>query len=201
MKRVDITGQTYGDLYVIDGYGSVCTCRCSCGATVNIRKGNLRSGHTQSCGCRCSEVCGNNFTTHGSTGSRLHNIWRDIKKRCLNKNYKQFYLYGGRGITICPEWLDYANFANWSLSHGYADNLTIERINVNGNYEPNNCTWIPAPLQARNKRTNHFVEHNGKRLTLAEWSKQTGIRQGTISYRLSHGWTAEQALTTPRSRL
>lgn len=197
MKRIDITGQTYGNLYVIDGYSSVCTCKCNCGKIINVRKGNLRSGHSQSCGCLRDKACSNNFTTHGATGSRLHNIWRDIKKRCFNEKYKQFYLYGGRGITICSEWLDYVNFANWSLTHGYADDLTIERINVNGNYEPTNCTWIPSQLQARNKRTNHFVEFDGRRLTIAEWSEQTGISQGTIWYRLSHGWTAEEALTIP----
>ena len=106
-------------------------------------------------------------------------------------------MYGGRGITVCEEWMQYERFRDWALSNGYNDSLTIERINVNGNYEPSNCKWATRLEQANNLRSNHYLTANGVTMTLTEWSKATGLKRPTILTRLKLGWTEEDAVTLP----
>lgn len=130
--------------------------------------------------------------THCESHTRLHNIWCGINKRC-----KSDVRYGGRGIIICEEWKDYENFAKWARENGYTDELTIERIDVNGNYCPSNCTWIPLGKQARNRRTTFWVEYNGKTMSLAQASEEAGLPYKQVFFRIKHGWTPERALSTP----
>lgn len=135
---------------------------------------------------------------HGMSHSRLHNIWSNMKTRCFTKSYYLYELYGGRGITVCEEWKnDFLSFYTWSMSHGYSENLTLDRIDNNGNYSPENCRWTTMKEQASNRRSNHLLTLNGETKTISEWSKVVGIERRTIQRRLKLGWTVEKALTTP----
>ncbi len=121
-----------------------------------------------------------------------------MRNRCSNPRTHEFYLYGGRGIKICEEWSDYKVFHEWAMSHGYEDDLSIERKNNNGNYEPENCEWIPKAKQAGNRQTSVLVKYKGKEKTLAGWSRETGIPYATLWTRIrKQGWSVERALTTP----
>lgn len=138
-----------------------------------------------------------NHLKHGMRNTRIYNIWRSMNQRCSNPNTINYHRYGGRGIKVCDEWKnDFLAFADWALANGYADNLTIDRKDVNGNYEPSNCRWSTTKEQQNNKRSNRIVEWNGASHTLGEWSEITGIRLATIWARLQKGWTPERALTT-----
>lgn len=118
---------------------------------------------------------------HGKCRTRLYKIFSMMKDRCYNPKSSAYPYYGGKGITICREWIDdFMNFYNWAMANGYKENLTIERINVNGNYEPDNCEWIPQKEQMRNRTNSHFVQYNGETMTLTEASKKFHICRGTI---------------------
>ena len=133
---------------------------------------------------------------HGMRHTRLYNIWRSMNQRCYNPNCRNYNRYGGRGIRVCDEWKnDFSVFAEWAFANGYADNLSIDRKEVNGNYEPSNCRWATAKKQANNRRSNRFVECNGVSHTLGDWSEITGIKIATIWARLESGWTPEKALS------
>lgn len=136
---------------------------------------------------------------HGQKNSRLYNIWDTMKQRCFNSNQKDFKNYGGRGIIICEEWLDFTNFYNWAMDNGYKENLTIERTDVNGNYELSNCLWVTTQEQARNTRKNHFITINGEIKTIAEWSEISGIPPKTLRYRIVNNWD-EKDLFSPVNR-
>lgn len=128
-------------------------------------------------------------TTHGLSKSRLHSIWRKMKDRCNNPRASNFYNYGGRGIKICDEWYnDFMVFHSWANNNGYEDDLSIERNDVNGNYEPSNCKWINKSAQSRNKRSTIYAEINGVKKPLIEWAEQFGIPYKTIHSRWYRGW-------------
>lgn len=130
--------------------------------------------------------------------TRLYNIWNMMRTRCRNSHVDYYYAYGGRGISVCPEWDDYLTFKEWALSHGYNDSLSIDRINVNGNYEPDNCRWATQKEQMRNTRKNHLITYNGETKTLVEWSEETGIPYHTLKRRINnYGFSIEDALTLP----
>lgn len=133
--------------------------------------------------------------THGMYGTRLYHIWNGFRGRCLNPNNKDYKNYGGRGITICKEWNKSENFFKWALQNGYKDNLTLDRIDTNKSYSPNNCRWITSNEQQRNKRNNRILEFNGEKHCITEWSEITGINRGTIVSRLRHNWDIEKTLT------
>lgn len=136
---------------------------------------------------------------HGMVGTRIYNIWKDMKKRCYCKTRKDYARYGGRGITVCDEWLhNFQAFYSWAMANGYKDDLTIDRIDVNGNYEPSNCRWITKYQQASNTRRNHLITYKGKTQTLTQWAREYDIPDTTLYGRLSkRHMTMEQALTTP----
>lgn len=136
--------------------------------------------------------------THGMSGSRLYYIWSTMRQRCNNPNNHKYKNYGDRGIKICNEWNLFENFMAWALSNGYSDELTIERINVNGNYEPCNCKWVTNDEQQRNKRNNKYLILKGEKRTLSEWSRITGLNHTTILKRLKIGWSVEDALLIPK---
>lgn len=192
-KKIDLTGQKFGRLTVIEKVGvrnrkAIWKCRCDCGEYREVPTCHLRSGHTQSCGCYHAEISKTVNTTHGGRKERLYGIWAGIKNRCLNPNEPAYIHYGGRGIVICKEWLNsYDTFKKWALSHGYEENLTIERINVNGNYEPSNCKWITKAAQNYNKTDNVFITYNGETKILKQWADEFGIPKETIRGRLLRG--------------
>jgi hypothetical protein len=137
-------------------------------------------------------------TTHGMSDTRLHEIWMGMCSRCKNTSSIASQLYGARGISVCEEWSrDFVSFYKWATNNGYADDLTIERIDVNGNYEPANCTWATKAQQTRNKRDTVHVTFKGETHCLAEWSSITGVPASTIKWRIVHGWALEDALFAP----
>ena len=200
---IDETGKRYGRITVLriaekDGkrHGASWVCKCDCGKEFIARGDALREGLYKSCGCNIQKSKGQ--YKHGEYATRLYSIWSDMKARCSNEHSKFYYRYGGRGITVCDEWLaDYTVFRDWALSNGYADNLTIDRIDYNGNYEPSNCRWITIQQQQLNTSRNRFLECDGFRMTVKEWADRVGVKKETIYTRLKRGWTDEQAIKTP----
>lgn len=175
-------------------------CRCDCGKIKIVAMAGMRSGAIVSCGCYQKRVAVNIHKTHGGYKSRLYIIWTNIKQRCGNPHNKHFIKYGGRGITLCNEWeKSFELFRTWSYENGYSDNLTIDRIDNNGNYCPENCRWISNSKQQLNKRTNRIVTHNGRSMPLSEWAKITGLKWKTLQGRLDSGWPTDKALTAPIS--
>ena len=201
MRIDDITGKQYGKLTAIKRVGSdkwggsLWLCKCECGNEKVISCGHLKSGASQSCGCVRIERTKQANTRHSMTDTRLYRAWHHIKNRCTNPNVDGYKDYGGRGIKMCDEWQDFINFKEWALNNGYTDTLTIERIDVNGNYEPSNCKWATMKEQQNNKRNNHLVTYKGITKTIAEWSEEKGIKYGTLYARLTrYHWDVETAL-------
>lgn len=138
------------------------------------------------------------FTKHGGSGTRLHSVWRNMKTRCYNPKSKYFARYGGRGIIVCDEWRQsFSAFREWALSHGYADNLTIDRINNNEGYRPDNCQWVTQKKQLRNFSRNRLITYKGQTKPVTEWAEEKQISVKALYYRVEKGWTAEEALETP----
>ena len=173
-------------------------CRCDCGNTVTVLGIHLRSGHTQSCGCYRADTTKQTMQTHGMTNTRLYTIWKNMRERCLNPKRPDYHCYGGRGIAICKEWYDdFSNFAEWANSNGYHDELSLDRIDVEHGYAPENCRWVTQKTQCNNTRRNINVTWNGQTHTLKQWTEILGINYGTISSRVLRGWDPIKALSTP----
>ena len=197
-KLKDLTGLKFGRLTVIkrvenNKHNQTCwLCKCDCGNEKIIEGYSLTRGRTQSCGCLLSE-CSRERTTkrnfkHGFSNHKLHGIWDNMKQRCYNPNSKSYADYGARGIKICQEWQDdFMNFYNWAMANGYKEGLTIDRIDVNGNYEPNNCRWIALSMQSDNRRDTVYIEYKGHRYTRKEFSIKFKINYWTLRYRISKG--------------
>lgn len=203
-RLINIIGEKHGRLTAIEishcnKGNTYWLCKCDCGNKTKATIGALRSGNTKSCGCIHKEVLKitiSNNRTHGKTNTRLYKIWDGMRQRCSNLNNKDFKRYGSRGITVCDEWDEsFECFYDWAMSNGYEDNLTIDRKNVNGNYEPYNCRWFTAKQQGNNRRTNKTLIHNGKEMNMVEWANYTKIPYGTLKQRIYNGWTIERALT------
>ena len=186
---VDLTGKRFGSLFVIERFGSTHSgkatwkCVCDCGTEKIVEGHRLRSGQTKSCGC-CRNL---GHPKHGQSKTRLYRTWQHIKTRCLNPNYDRYKWYGGRGITVCEEWLVFENFYDWAIKNGYNDSLTIDRINPDAGYEPANCRWVTMETQANYRRSNVDIEIGGISHTVAEWSKKTGVRYNDIYHQFRAG--------------
>ncbi len=159
-------------------------CRCECGVEKEIRLEGLSNGQVVSCGCFNREISSTVNKKHGMYRSRIYRIWAGMRSRCLDVNKDCYNNYGGRGITICPEWSDFITFYNWAMANGYKDNLSIDRINVNGNYEPANCSWITLTAQKKNTRISKKIVFNGETKTLREWANAIGVSSSTLCRRL-----------------
>jgi hypothetical protein len=202
----DLTGQRFGRLTVISFHDvqivqhtsrinrySMWECQCDCGNTCVVKGDYLKSGRTKSCGCLLEETRHEVRKTHNQSKTRLYRVYNGIKNRCYNKNEPSYPHYGGRGIKICDEWTsDFTTFREWAITHGYDESLpssqcTIERIDVNGDYSPENCRWASLREQGWNKRNTHYVEYGGKRVSVAEASELSGVNAKTIYTRLSRG--------------
>ena len=195
-KRIDITGQKFGRLTVIeyshtDKHGqSYWKCKCDCGNIKVIRGTFFKRGVTQSCGCLRKEISTEVHTTHGMRGHPLYDTWVSMIQRCYNPKRKCYKNYGGRGIKICDGWKnDPHAFCNWAEENGWEKGLTLDRIDNDGNYEPENCRWIINKEQQSNKRNNVFLTVNGKTQTTAQWADELGIRSNKIRWRKKQGWS------------
>lgn len=200
-KVIDLAGQRFGRLLVVQREGTQCgsatwLCRCDCGKETVVNGHNLRRGLIVSCGCKRATVPP--FKTHGKSKTRLHRIWRGMKQRCFNPNLTAYKNYGGRGITVCDEWLGedgFQHFYDWAMANGYDEDLEIDRRDNDGDYEPSNCQWASRERQANNRRTNATLTLNNETHTIAEWTKITGISKAAIEGRLKRGWSVERTLT------
>ena len=175
-------------------------CRCACGTERLVYASSLRSGASKSCGCLSREVTGERATTHGESGDPQYVAWTQMKARCHRPSSEKFAIYGGRGITVCDRWRE--SYAAFLEDMGpRPEGHSIDRIDVNGNYEPGNCRWATPREQGANLRKSRNLTRDGKTLCMSEWSRVTGLPIGTIFMRLALGWTVERTLTAPvRSR-
>lgn len=171
-------------------------CECDCGKEKAFRIYDLLNGHAKSCGCYRKEAPVIHNTKHGYSHKRLYKTWLNMLNRCRNPKNKRWNDYGGRGIKVCSEWIEFIPFMNWALSSGYNDDLTIDRIDADGNYESNNCRWETGEKQANNKRCNIVIEYDGESLTLAEWSRKLKIDYSALLWRISNGWSTDKAFNT-----
>lgn len=202
MSAVSLIGQRFGRLVVLakvqDAKGrSAMQCRCDCGAERVVRLSLLQSGNTRSCGCLKRDQLAARNTKHGRSKAPEYVIWIAMLQRCSNPKNDDYALYGGRGIVVCERWR--ASFAAFIEDMGERPaRHSIDRIDPNGPYAPENCRWATATTQARNTRRNRVIEHGDERLTLIEWSLRVGVAHELIRARIDRlGWTVERALTTP----
>lgn len=192
-KYGDLTGQTFAYLTVMGCAtgrgerkirGEQWLCRCTCGNTIIVSQGQLvrkDDKGTKSCGCLKHSV-------GDQSKERLYRTWFDMIRRCHDPRTANFPNYGQRGIRVCDDWKNsFATFKDWALSHGYSDDLTIDRINVNGNYEPLNCRWATVEIQKNNKRTNRYVSYRGKTYTVTQFALLLGVSTKTIYNRIADG--------------
>lgn len=161
-------------------------CKCDCGKNVIVQAWHLKSGHTKSCGCA--------HTRHGMCESSEYNIWHGMLNRCKNPKDPRYKDYGGRGIKVCKRWLKFENF--FKDMEKRPKGKSIDRIDVDGNYELSNCRWATSQEQQNNTRKNVFLTFNGKTQTISQWAREIVIKRNTLSYRLKRGWSVERALTT-----
>jgi hypothetical protein len=200
LKILDIVRNRYNRLLVMEEAGrnkrgnKTWRCVCDCGNEVIISSSDLRHNHTQSCGClqrnRVRETC----VTHGQTKTLLYSRWGRSIQRCTNSNFIYYQNYGGRGIGICEEWRDFEKFKEWAEGSGFQPHLSIERIDNDKGYFPDNCKWVTRKEQGANKRNNHWMTLMGETKTLAQWSRQLSLCQTTIRRRLKRGLSDEEAL-------
>ena len=174
---------------------------CDCGASTDLRIKSVRSGNTRSCGCLARSIVVERNSTHGLSRKhpREYRCWKDMRSRCNTQTRTDYHLYGGRGISVCDRWDDFGAFLS---DMGSRPNATsIDRIDVNGNYEPGNCRWADATVQANNKRSNHILVIDGERKTLQEWCNVYGVEPSKVRYRLKTGMSPKKAFTSGDLRL
>ena len=201
MKLRDLTGQKFGRWTVMYRAVEKCGrrtywhCVCDCGQEKDVMADNLTAGKSTSCGCITREKTSESNRTHGDSKSKLYGVWCNIKCRCLNKNSKQYSDYGKRGILLCDEWANsYEAFKKWSEDNGYREGLSIDRIDNNGNYEPNNCRWVDSVVQANNRRNNRIFTLNGETHTLTQWARIYNIDPKIVFDRVYRGIEFSKAL-------
>lgn len=207
--RTDMIGTRFGRLTVLyrtpnKGRRTAYMCQCDCGNKTIATSENLVAGHTKSCGCinkeRASIALREQNMKHGLSYTRLYRIWAHMRSRCNLKRHERYHEYGGRGIKVCPEWDDFQNFHQWAIDNGYNESLTIDRIDNEKGYCPENCRWTDYKTQNNNRDYNVHLTHNGKTMTVAEWAREIGVKDATLRSRLKAGWSIERVLTTPITR-
>ncbi len=208
MSVTDRVGERHGRLVVlyraenkVEPSGAIRAawrCACDCGNGVTVTGHALAKGNTRSCGCLQKEAVSKASLTHGKKGSDVYRVWSAMKQRCLNLNHQHFNVYGGRGITICDEWLSFEAF--YRDMGDRPQGMTLERVDNNKGYEPGNVIWASRLTQANNRRDNVRLSYMGLTKTMAEWGRVTGLPSRAIAKRLFHGWPVEIALSEPLSK-
>lgn len=197
MRLIDLTGQKFGKLTVIQKTKSknkrtMWLCKCECGNKKIIGGNELKNGITKSCGCYNLQKL-HERKKHGMCNTRLYSIWKCMKYRCYGEKYQETSYYKDKGIKVCDEWLDFNNFYEWAKDK-YFDESSIDRIDSNGNYEPNNCRFVDKYVQANNKSNNITIEYKGEAKTLAQWAKEKNINYFSLRNRYLKGWDVERML-------
>lgn len=203
-EHQDLTGKRFSRLVVIrelpyrNKYGNIqWLCKCDCGNEIAASTSELNGGYRKTCGCSRPKLYAKN--------KRLYNVWRGMRTRCENPNSNRYHRYGGRGIKVCDEWHSFSAFLDWSMNNGYDPNAkrgqcTIDRIDLDGDYSPENCRWVDNATQSLQTSTNHYVEIDGELMCISEAARKKGISIHTVRSRLKYGWRIEDALSIPPSR-
>lgn len=206
----DLTGMRFGRWKVKsrapnDSKGNTnWNCICDCGCEKVVSGHSLRGGRSKSCGCFSKDVKSKMLTKHGGASNhtteenkKLYKVWGAMRSRCNNPDSQSYSLYGGRGIKVCDEWnSDYLTFYHWAIDNGYKIGLSIDRINVDGDYCPSNCRWVDHVIQGNNRRKNYIITYNGETHTMADWARITGVNYNTLSGRIRrYAWPIEDALS------
>lgn len=219
MKFMDLTGMKFNRLTVIErefckaSKRTLWKCKCDCGKVVVVDSYKLRNGLTKSCGCFNKEQRKkfiNKCVTHNKTHHPLYHIYNGMKARCYRKNNNHYKYYGGNGIKVCDEWLGkhgFMNFYKWSYEHGYRESdfqrnkLSIDRIDVNGDYSPDNCRWVDNFVQANNKTDNRLIEYNGETKTITEWCRILCLNYPVMEHRVrEYGIPLDKAMNMPSGK-
>lgn len=208
---MDLTKQKFNRLEVIkfshnNKYSSrIWECKCECGNIVFASTNSLRRNNTKSCGClqkKKAAITGKSvLSTHSLSKidgkkTRLFRIWMEMKTRFYNPNVVEYPRYGGKGVVICEEWQNFKNFHSWAFANGYQENLSIDRKELFGNYEPSNCQWVTDKVQCRNTTSSRIIDFKGQKKTLAEWAEKNLMSINCLFERLKRGWSIEKSLTT-----
>lgn len=202
----DLTGKKFGRWTVLSRAPDIVSpsgqhttaweCLCDCGNKRIVRARSLINGDSQSCGCLHQEMRRVITKKHGETKTRLYHIWASMRQRCNNPNNHAYAGYGGRGIRVCEAWNEYETFAKWARDNGYRDDLSIDRIDNDKGYSPDNCRWASPQVQSNNLRSNVMITFRGETKTRSQWAHELGIRPGFIRDRIDrYGWPVERALT------
>jgi hypothetical protein len=200
--RRQLGGQRFGRLTLVkelgpNAHGSIVwRCHCDCGNDTMVTASNLRSGNTISRGCFHKERQHEAPLRHGMKGTRVYNAWINMRQRCTNPARKEWENYGGRGISVCDDWM--VSFDAFLQDMGEPqEGMTLDRFDVNGDYEPGNCRWASYQAQGRNTRDNRMVTYQSRTQSLADWADELGIAYWTLHVRFRRGWSTERALSTP----
>ena len=201
-------GKVFHKLTIIEyssrkAHGHTFVCECSCGNTTVVYYSSIKSGNTKSCGCYRKEASSRRKrTVHGNTGNPIFSRYKSMIDRCNNPENVNYINYGRRGIKVCEEWLkDFSVFESWALENGFDKKLSIERIDNDGGYSPENCKWANRSEQANNRRSNRNLTFKGRTQNLRAWANELGIKENTIRARLDNlGWSVEKSLTKPTNK-
>lgn len=205
----NIIGEKYNRLTVISeaprrNGRRYLNCVCDCGNETTVSYSNLVGGQVKSCGCLKKEIASaaatNRNYIHGEEGTHLYRVWSGMKTRCSNPKHVFFNRYGGRGISVCDEWLTFKGFSEWAHANGFREGLSLDRIDNDKGYSPENCRWVPKEMQQRNRTTNHYVTIDGVTLPLISWAEKNGISYNTVLSRIRYGWSDVSAVTVPSAR-
>lgn len=199
----DLTGRVSGKLTVIERSGKthcgiIWKCQCSCGNIAFYVSTRINRNKVTSCGRGSCRYIRRDDSLRNEP---LYTVWREMIRRCTNPNAFYYHLYGGRGINVCAEWRESLNvFKKWAIENGYPKGLSIDRRNNNLGYSPDNCRWATAEVQMNNTRSNIFLEFNGRRLTISQWARETGLTKSALLNRFRSGWSISDCLTIPLSK-
>ena len=206
MRFIDLTGQKFGRLTVIErapskGNRTMWLCRCDCdGKIVTVAGGNLKNGHTRSCGCLNDEKRSERKLQHGMSDTPLYETWLSRLRRCYVANCPTYHDYGARGIKVCERWHDFSLFYNdvSKMPHFGEPGYSLDRVDNDGDYEPSNCRWATNKEQSNNRRSNIVIKYCGKEQTLKQWADELGLNYEKTRKRIrDRNWSVEKAFTTP----